>query len=170
MTEIGFRQLINKHFHFLASTRSYKLEFVDDYPDPSIDDGDVKIVSDKTLIYVKKSRFDYVLTIRPVGEPEFTEMSPAWILEALAIPLENPPRDIRLSSFEWFLVRNVQLLNTHCKPFVVGDFSRWLDILEYFNNKTKEDYFIRTSKELPPHIYRDLEKYIRTKRLHAHYP
>jgi hypothetical protein len=172
MTEIRFTHLVNKHFGFLVRQYGYKIKFIDqsDDPDPSIEDGESEIRSSKSLIYIMKSRFDYALTIRPVGEPQFTEMSPVWILKALAIPIQNPPRDVRLGSFEWFLVLNAHLLNNYCNAFITGDFSEWLNVLEYFNKSTKDDYFVKTGKELPQYIYRELEEYIKDKKLDGHYP
>jgi hypothetical protein len=172
MSQAGFEQLINKHFNFLVKSHGYKISFVDrtSYPDLSIDDGEAEISSNKTLIYVMKSRFDYALTIGPIGEPTFTRISPTWILEALSVPLTVPPRNSDLSSFEWFLVENLHLLSTQCMLFVLGDFSGWLEILEYFIKETKEGYFSRTHKELPQYVHRELEEYIKTKKMQGHYP
>ena len=76
----------------------------------------------------------------------------------------SPIRDSQLNNFEWFLVVNIHLLNTYCAPFIAGDFSKWLVILEYFNEKTKDDYLTRTGKELPEYIYKELEEYIGAKK------
>ena len=102
MNNRGFKQLIHKYFDFLAKSYSYKVEFTDysKHTDPSIEDGEAQISSSRTLIYVMKSRFDYVLTIGPIGEPSFTRLSPTWILEALSIPIETRPRNTNLSGFE----------------------------------------------------------------------
>lgn len=170
MTETRFRQLINKHLNFLVSKYGYKMKFVDAYPDPSVEDGEVEISSGKTMIYAMKSRFDYALTIKPTEEPLFTQKSPTWILEALSIPSEIQQKDSEASGFEEFLVMNAKLLSTHCRPFVVGDFSKWLDILEYYVNTSKMNYFTMTGNEMPDRIHNDLESYIKSKRSSTKYP
>ncbi|MFN8380659.1 MAG: hypothetical protein U0V02_01895 [Anaerolineales bacterium] len=118
-----------------------------------------------------KSRGDYDLTIRPNGEPKFTEMFPLRVLRLLGVPFDAFPRDTGLSDFEWFLILHTQLLNTsHLIPFVDGDFSQWLNILESYVDNFKADYFREFNKELPIYKFKELEEYIYIKRMQNHYP
>lgn len=90
MTEIRFDKLVIKHLYFLVRKHGYKINIIDHskYPDPSIEDGEAEIVSKRTLIYVMKSRLDYLFTIRPLGEPEFASMTPLGILKLFEIPVD----------------------------------------------------------------------------------
>lgn len=175
MTEIRFDNLVNKYFKFLVKKHGYKINIIDpsNYPDPSTEDGEAEIVSKKTLIYVMKSRGDYDLRIGPYGEPKFTRMFPLIILELSGAPFDfdNFPRRENLSKFEWFLMLHEHLLNKEeFHPFLGGDFSQWLNILEADIKKFKEDYFRDMNKELPPNYFRDLENYIYMKRMQKQYP
>ncbi len=173
MTEMRFDKLVEKHFNFLVRENGYTINFVDrsSYPDLSIEDGKAEIVSKRTLIYVMKSRWNYLFTIRPLGEPEFASMTPLGILKLFELPVDEFLKKAETGHFEEFLFLNVQIISSQpCKRFVDGDFSQWLDTLDKHIKMFEEDYFRRNNKKMPEHLFGRLEEYIHVKRMLGHYP
>ncbi|MBK7448201.1 MAG: hypothetical protein IPJ47_01765 [Anaerolineales bacterium] len=173
MNEIRFEKLVNRHFNFLVTEHGYKINFANrsEYPDLAIEDGEAEIVSKRTSIYIMKSRWDYLFTIRPLGEPEFASMTPLGILKLFELPVDVLLEKIGSEHFEEFLSLNAQIISSQpCKRFVDGDFSHWLDNLDKYIKEFEDDYFRRNNKKMPEQLFKRLEEYIYVKRMQGHYP
>lgn len=105
------------------------------------------------------------MIIKPTNEPEITSMSLPWILlEARRIvSFEELPGEVPPSHFNHVLDHYAKLLKMYCSDYILGNFSHWLEILQYYVEKSKRDYFSRTGKELPERIHKELEDYIKSK-------
>lgn len=170
MAILSFHEIIRKHCDFLLSTIEYKIKFIKSEDIPS-EDGVAYLYSNKTTIYIRKSRFDYLIALMPTGEPEFTQLSVLWVLKALSVDIATPEStELDINTFEGYVVFYTQLLREHCQKFITGDFSDWLRVLEFFIDETRIKYRQRTGKQLPKRIHDELEKYIAAKKLQQRYP
>lgn len=170
MIPASFQDVVRNSFEFLLSDYGYQIKFIN-AADPLEEDGSAYIRSETTVIYVLKLSFDYMITLMPAGEPEFTRMSVLWILKALSVDpkvFQNQRSDI--DTFDGYVHFYAELIKKYCMPFVKGDYSEWLRVLEYFVNKSKNDYLARTGKKLPDRVHRELEEYIKSKKTQGQYP
>ncbi len=170
MPSLSFEAIIRSYFDFLIRKHGYQMKF---FSGNNLADGDGSacIFSNRTTVNILKSRFDYMITIGPAGEPEFTRLSILWILRALSVDVEEHGRQrTDLDTFEGYVKFYSELVRDYCSQFIEGDFSAWPSILQYFVNKSKNDYLARTGKKLPNRVHGELEEYIKSKKAQRHYP
>ncbi len=165
MVSVPFRDIVRNNLEPLLSEYGYQIKFIGPPADLLAQDGSAYIYSEKTVVYVMKSRFDYLITLMPAGEPEFTRMSIWWIVEALSVNRADAvsvPSGI--DTFDNYVHFYTGLIKRYCMPFIRGDYSEWLKVLEYFINKSKTDYKQRTGRQLPERVHHDLAMYIKEKK------
>lgn len=165
MASLSFQSIVRNNLGFLLSDYGYQIKFIDT-SDPLGEDGAAYIYSERTIIYILKSRFDYMITLMPVGEPEFTQMSVLWILKALSVaPKDFQSRKSDIDTFNGYVSFYAELIKKYCIPFIKGDYSEWLRVLGYFVNESKTEYYRRTGRQMPERVHHDLVMYIKNKRL-----
>ena len=154
-----------KHYGYLVEEFSYTVKDKRYTANP-LSDGVIEFVSSKTIIEVQKDRNAFIVSLKPANEPEVSRMSLPWILEALNIKKSDSfPGEVAPEGYDKVLRENAELLRKYCLDIVQGDFSRWLDILQYFVDQSKRGYRSRTGRELPKRVHQDREDYIKSKSL-----
>lgn len=159
------------NFRFLRDQYGYAVSDKRLDPGKPWGDGAIEFYSSKVSLQVQKDRGAFIVLIRPINEPDISEMSLSWILRALSVSERVVlPGEVAPTEYDSVLKINAQLLKTHCVSIVGGDFSSWLSILEFYVKESKKGYFARTGKKIPDRIHQSLEEYIASKKSKGYYP
>lgn len=165
----SFFLLTQKNFGFLIEKLGHKIYDKRFERTNPWSDGSIEFVSSLSTIKVQKDRGAFIVFMKPTVEPEISEMSLPWILEALSIMRRQElPGEVSPDRFEEALRINAQLLELHYSTISNGDFSSWMTILEYYVNRSKKNYLANTGKKIPDRIHRDLEGYIKSQKKCEH--
>jgi len=167
MQPFSFPDLVKHYFDFLVTDYGYsKDEEIDRAY--RFEKGRIKYFSDKTILIIELGRHDFEIKIGPIDEPKFARLTPGQINDFLTQNKEisdySWPKHLEETEirFEKTLVQDSAILREKCVAILKGDFSWWIDALEFHLMITKEWVRIRSKgKELP---IEPLEEYIISKR------
>lgn len=171
MNTSSFLLSAQKNFGFLIDDFGYSIQDKRYDPNNPWSDGVIEFISPRTTIRVQKDRGAFIVFVKPTGEPEVSRMSLPWILEALSVMSSDDfPGEASPAEYDNVLNFNARLLKMHCMSMILGNFSRWLNVLKYFVDQSKSGYLSRTGKQLPDRVHQEREDYIKSKKAQGHYP
>jgi hypothetical protein len=159
-----FSGLVKQYFDFLDSDYGYsKIEEID-RSDP-FEIGTIQYKSEKMLVIMEMGPRDFFISLGPVNEPVDARLSPFtinnYLIQNKELPVTTWPREEKAIRVEKRCVRDSAILREKCITLLYGDFSWWLDALDFLLSREKQSYKIRTGKDYPVST---LEKYINAKR------